>query len=287
MRTIENIISKGGPNEEDYLELKRAIKDLESLTKEEEADLVKLITPILSINTMQGFAYHKPYGYAGDFEIIDRIYTHWKSQEPKLRKWDNFFHSQEAPNAVRNRKKYFIKLINKNEKHSKLDSFRVLNIGSGPARDVKEYFDINNNSRATFDCIDLDQKAIDYASKLCLKYKNRVSFIKTNIFRFKPVKKYNLIWSAGLFDYFNDDRFVRLTRKLLTHVEKGGELVVGNFCTSNPTRSYMEKFMGWPLNHRSDKELCKLALKAGISSDFIKIGREELGVNLFLHITST
>ena len=55
-----------------------------------------MFLPILSLETMQGHAYLKPHGYAGDFELIDKIYTYWKSDDPNLIRWDDYFHSQES-----------------------------------------------------------------------------------------------------------------------------------------------------------------------------------------------
>lgn len=66
-------------------------------------------------------------------------------------------------------------------------------------------------------------------------------------------------------------------------VDKGGELVVGNFCTSNPTRDYME-FAKWVLLHRSAATLRQLALEAGMPEPAIRVEAEPEGINLFLRV---
>ena len=116
MDKIKRIISNGGPLREDYETLRNFISELDELNDKQEAEFFDLISPALCLETMQGFAFQKPHGYAGDHEIIDKIYTHWHSSDPSLRKWDEFFHSQEAPIAVRNRKQYFINLLGEIEK---------------------------------------------------------------------------------------------------------------------------------------------------------------------------
>lgn len=290
MDKIKRIISNGGPLKEDYEELREFISELDKLSDAEEAELLDLISPALCVETMQGFAFKKPHGYAGDHEIIDKIYTHWHSHDPDLRKWDEFFHSQEAPIAVRNRKQYFINLLDKIEQSSNRaieQSLRVLNIGSGPARDVKEYLDARQDSKAIFDCIELDENAILYAKKLCLQHIDRITFINKNAFRFRTNDKYNLIWSAGLFDYFNDKQFIKLVSRLMEYLTDGGELVIGNFSTNNPSKNYMEKFGQWFLNHRNADTLIELAERAGASKSNIRVCSEEIGVNLFLHISNT
>ncbi|MCP3927603.1 MAG: hypothetical protein GY705_00700, partial [Bacteroidetes bacterium] len=64
-----------------------------------------------STKTLQGFVYVKPHGYAGDYEIIEKIYNNKISDKKEFEKFDLFFQSQSAPNAVRNRKEYFKKLL--------------------------------------------------------------------------------------------------------------------------------------------------------------------------------
>lgn len=286
MKYIESIILNGIRSEDDFILLKNEINRLGELSPEEDMLLTKLITPVLSIDTMQGHAFHKPKGYAGDYEIIDKIYTRWTSNDPTLQIWDKFFHSQEASIAVRNRKKYFIDLALRFEKE-KNGPLSILNIGSGPARDVKEFFEHSNGNLTIIDCIELDRDAIEYSEKICTDHLEKVNFINKNIFRYKPHKKYDLIWSAGLFDYFTDSQFVRLLKNLITFLTEDGKVVVGNFSDTNPSRAYMEKFGHWFLNHRSKDKLMQLALNAGVKENLIYVDSEEMGVNLFLHINKT
>lgn len=283
MDRIKHIISNGGPTKSDYSALKQAIDEIRNLSEEDEQSLMEILKPVLDVNTMQGHAHIKPHGYSGDYEMIDKIYTQWKSNDPNLKLWDDFFHSQEAPIAVRNRKKYFINLV-KTITQSSTQPINILNIGSGPARDVKEYYDIDKTSPVRFDCIEMDKKAIHYASSLCHEHIDKINFINKNIFRFKALKKYNLIWSAGLFDYFSDKQFISLLQRLKNNAVKNGCIVIGNFSNNNPSKSYMEKFGSWFLNHRSKDELIELAIKSGIKIDSIRVTHEEKGVNLFLHV---
>jgi hypothetical protein len=67
-------------------------------------------------------------------------------------------------------------------------------------------------------------------------------------------------------------------------LEKGGELVVGNFSTNNPSRGLMEVMLQWYLHHRDEEMLVELAIKAGIPAHKIRVNAEQTGVNLFLHM---
>jgi len=287
MDFIKKIVRKNGPDSSEHHELKAEIERIGELLEKNSTshlheELLDIILPVLTIETMQGNAYHKPYGYAGDFEIIDKIYTSFKSDDEKYRRWDEFFHAQEAPSAVRNRKAFFLSILNDFSQGKK--SIRVLNVGSGPGRDIFEFFEKKPQSTIHFDCIEYDKKAIEYASNLCKPYLDRISFINANIFKFRTTQKYDLIWSAGLFDYMNDKRFIFLLKQLYSHLKPDGFLYVGNFSDQNPTRKYMEIFGNWHLFHRNEQQLRDLALQAGIDPSNINISSEPLGVNLFVEI---
>ncbi|HLM61975.1 MAG TPA: class I SAM-dependent methyltransferase, partial [Pyrinomonadaceae bacterium] len=142
-----------------------------------------------------------------------------------------------------------------------------------------------NSEKIIFDCVEYDPNAISYASELCREFLPQITFNRANAFKFKTDRKYELIWSAGLFDYFNDKRFKFLLKCLYSFLAPGGELVIGNFSENNPTRNYMEILGDWILHHRSKKLLINLAEECGVSPDSIRVGEEAEGINLFLHIT--
>ena len=117
-----------------------------------------------------------------------------------------------------------------------------------------------------------------------MDFLGNIGFHRDNALKFKPSKKYNLIWSAGLFDYLNKDLFKMLLSKLLVFVKPGGELVIGNFSLNNPCRDWMECGK-WFLHHRSPADLIKIATDCGVPREKVAVQAEPLGVNLFLHIS--
>jgi cyclopropane fatty-acyl-phospholipid synthase-like methyltransferase len=145
------------------------------------------------------------------------------------------------------------------------------------------FFEADPVAKIHIDCIEQDQDAIDYATKICEKFLEKISFHKKNALRLTTHKKYDLIWSAGLFDYFEDKIFIMLLKNLKQMTAPEGEIVIGNFSNSNPTQ-YFQTFFEWHLHHRSPTELVLLARAAGFSSDQIHVGKEPMGINLFLHL---
>jgi len=289
---IRNMVDRGGPDKSEYRQMNSWLRVLNNeivsgdVSTNDLSAIREAFGPALGPETMQGFSFQKPHGYSGDFEIIDKIYTGHLSPIPDLVNWDHYFHWQNAPRAVRNRKDYFINLLNEIEKSNfKTDNpIHILNVASGPARDLLDFYSSNSNGRMMFDCIEFDPKAIKYATTICSPYLNHINFMNKNAFKFRTDKRYRLIWSGGLFDYFDDNTFVRLLNRYVCFLEENGEMVIGNFSTENPTRNYMEIVGDWRLNHRSADRLIALATSSGIDPKNIRVGQEPEGVNLFLHI---
>ena len=276
---LKYLLENGGPKIDEYPEFTQMINNLDTLDVD---NFRKILEPALDMNTLIGHGLVKPYGYPGDFELINMIYNNHVNENIKYRNWDIFFQNQAGAQAVRNRKNYFVDYCNEFA-HDKKD-FKVLILGSGPASDVHEFLKGYEFDNITFDLIDYDQNAINFSKKITQKYNHLITYHRINVLRYKPYKLYDLIWSAGLFDYFKDKHFVFLIRKFKHWLSENGEFVISNFSTENPTRLLMEVLSDWYLNHRSESDLHRMALEAGISESIMNIDSEPLGVNLFLKI---
>lgn len=286
---IRCLVAQGGPRKEDDEQLNawmaraHAFAVAGQFSEQDKANLLEAFGAVMTPLTMQGFALRKPHGYAGDFEMIDRIYQQHASSDPTLVNWDYCFHRQAAPKAVRNRKTYFHRLL---DHHDAAGTPRVLKIGVGPGRSMFEWLSANPSSKATFDCVEIDPKAVQYATALNQPFLDRIQFIRKNCLKWQPTGQYQLVWAAGIFDYFDDATFLQMMQRLLVAVATGGELVIGNFANTSPSRASMEFGLEWFLHHRSPDQLVNLAMQCGVARERIAIGCEALGVNLFLHIRS-
>lgn len=228
----------------------------------------------------------KPLGYAGDHVIIDMIYQQLVDDTEAGRMMDEFFHRQKAPTAVRNRKSFFIDTFV--DLCKKKPSPAILNIACGPCRDVDEAISEAGDTAisASFHCIDMDPRAIAYAQSVVSPDKtDQIRWQATNAFRLRTSKKHDLVWSAGLFDYLEDRLAAALLRKMWDATVDGGEVIVGNFHTSNPDRPWMEWCGDWHLIHRDEEDMLHLCRQAGIPAESARFHYEPTGINMFLRIT--
>jgi SAM-dependent methyltransferase len=278
---LAELFEKNGPDHHEYDFI---LKIIDQISADEIEEFRAVMQPILNPGTIIGFSFTKPFGYNGDFFIIEKIYQRYVSPDVRYKKWDEFFHHFPAAIAVVNRKKLAIEILSNLHQNNNSNNTDVLILGSGPVTEVYEFHTENPHNHLVFDLVDLDKRAIAYAKAKNKNFLSGMSFHNVNVIRHVPEKSYDLIWSAGLFDYFRDKHFVYLLKKYYEYVKPGGEMIIGNFNVENPSRRIMEILGDWFLNHRSEDELMRFALQAGISKDNIEVIREPLGINLFLKV---
>lgn len=229
------------------------------------------------------WVYEKPFGYAGDFKIIDDIYRNEVHTQGFDRLWDCWFQNLAASKSVRERKDDFRKIIIDFFNQRGCEKLRIMNLACGPAREIKEI--LENDTRGIwrqveFDCYDMDANALDFASKLLKNYTN-VRFFQKNAVRLALKKnieneipaKYDLIYSTGLFDYLDESIATRLVSNLGKLLKKGGLLVISNANDkySNPSAIWMEWIGEWYLIYRTAQEFRKIFLNAGFAGEQIEI----------------
>jgi len=269
----------------------------ENLTDGREENVYKLKK--LFVNRIQKEFLHgeyivwslrKPFGYAGDFKIIDDIYRNEPQTSGFDRLYDNYFQMSSISVAVRNRKEDFKRYLLKLIKEREGDEIRIMDLGTGPGRDLFELFCLDTNIRSLnlkIDCIDNDQKALDYA-KGFLTGMGDFNFIRENAVRLAIKRdinlnmpwKYDLIYSTGLFDYFDDRIILRLIKNMRNLLKENGILAISDVRDkySNPSVHFMEWVGNWSLIYRDDESFQQLFIEAGFSRNDLSIEYEQQGI---------
>jgi SAM-dependent methyltransferase len=226
----------------------------------------------------------KPLGYAGDFKIIDDIYRNQSATAGLTRLWDNWFLELSACRSVRERKEDFKKLILDFAQRHRNKDIRVMNLASGPAREIKELLEADVNglfSKTTFDCYDFEMKAIEYARGILGGGFGNVNFFQKNALRLALEKaieedisyKYDLIYSSGLFDYLDERVAARLVGNLRKILKKDGIIIIATARDkySNSSAAWMEWVVEWYLIYRTEDEFRRIFLDAGIRDGDLQI----------------
>ncbi len=242
----------------------------------------------------------KPRGYAGDSGQMRMIYLNdyqGDSTFSKLLHKHAVAHT--ASQSVRNRITLMPQLLTDYRRESQLtdfDTIDVLSVGSGAA------FELNDIFRSPQDCckynfvlFDQDPVAIREAADLANEIENKIGAmpninyikgsVRTMLFSRKimqPWGQFDFIYSMGLFDYLNSRVAQAVLNRLYQLIKPGGELVVGNFHVSNPSRYYMEYWGDWVLMHRTEQNFRNLFAEASAAN--VRIIYDDTGSQMFMDI---
>ena len=289
-KTISAMAERGGPNVQEYPIFWNACasvgyaKESRTLDDRRHAIFMDSLGIAGTRESLMGHIYRRPYGYAGDFEIIDKLYRNHRSDHAMVNRWDAFVQSVPSSQAVRNRGAYLLRTLQSMfERHVGSAPLRLLSLGSGPCRDIEHALDgLGLHGKGPIvTCIDMDQHAIAKGQLVLSQYKETVTFRHADVLRLKHEEPVDLIWASGLFDYFSNRAFKLVLRRLLAMLAPGGQVVVGNFSEQCGGLGPMS-FVNWNLTLRSGADLCKLAEDAGAAD--IAVDAEPTGLNLFLHV---
>lgn len=242
------------------------------------------------------WAFRKPFGYAGDFKMIDDIYQNNPTTNGFVRLFDNYCMMSAIAVAVRNRKEDFKRFLIGFITDRGTCKVTIMNLASGPCRELKEilssYPALCGN--VTLDCYDHEVRAIEHAKKLLTGYSN-INFIRENALRIAfrndihslIDKKYDLIYSTGLFDYFSERVGIALVANLRKLLNSNGILAISTMRDkySNPSVHYMEWAADWNLVYRDEEEFKRIFIEAGFAEDELEIRYEQQGIMQYTFAT--
>jgi SAM-dependent methyltransferase len=236
----------------------------------------------------------KPLGYAGDFEMMNIIYRNEHAGDSLFGKClhAHWLDHPEAK-AVRNRSRYLFGLLSHVIRTAAGAPLKIGSIACGPAREVQMIIESSKEqeldlANCEFHLLDQDIKALKHSherlweiakvmdSPVKLNFINRA--IKNVITRGLEQRDFDLIYSAGLFDYFSDPVAQLGAKALFKHLKPGGRLVIGNFNLTTPNQFMMRLALDWSLIYRSVDDLKRLY--GNLGGD-LSIEQEPEGVNLF------
>ena len=240
-------------------------------------------------------AFHKPKGYAGDYEMMTHVYNRELRGNTLFAKClQRYFVDEPAGRAVRGRESYLRNKIKQCLKDFIAeDTIRILSVASGPAIEIQNLFSEKDfdTKKIHIHLLDQDLDALKYSQRkinqLAILHKKVVHLhlhnltVRNVIKNGLPFEGIHLIYSAGLFDYFTDPVAIYAAKRLSDALVPGGCLVIGNFSINNPNQFAMGLIMDWNLVYRSEQTMHDLYGNIGSS---YRLETEENGINLFANI---
>ena len=174
----------------------------------------------------------------------------------------------------------------------------IYDVACGPAREVETFLAAHPLSdQAQFRLLDFNEETLNFTasrmSEVKRKHERRtpVEVVKNSVHSLLKAqgksapgeRRYDLIYSSGLYDYLSDRVCKALNTYLYEQLSPGGLMVIGNFNTNNPIRQQMEHLLEWFLIYRDSRQVAALAPEQAPSEHCV-IRAEPTGTNLFLEV---
>ena len=208
-------------------------------------------------------AFNKPRGYAGDAVMMDYVYSGVAAEGTTDLGKAVFAGTTRGSMglSVLFRRQLLTACIN--DVASSCTDFKILSVASGHCREIEGSLLGNPLLAATGRLVAFDQDE-DSCNTIKRDYVDYpVDVVCANVRKLlasgnATLGKFDLIYSAGLFDYLTDPVAEKLVAAMTAMLKPGGKLLVGNFAPSSRGRGYMELFLDWKLIYRDSAQLCKL-----------------------------
>jgi extracellular factor (EF) 3-hydroxypalmitic acid methyl ester biosynthesis protein len=246
----------------------------------------------------------KPRGYSGDAEIMRMIY---ENRYEGRYLFNQLLHKHAVGHtggeAVRSRRRMITRVMREEvlERFPRAGpyGFRILSVACGPAWELRDLL-LTTDDVERFHCALLDQdtealelagegiRRIEEARGVRVSVEEVVESVRTMLrIRDLPARlgRFHFVYSMGLFDYLTTPVARAVLARLWELVLPGGTLLVGNFHTRSPSRTYMDYWCDWSLCYRTEEEF--LALAAGLPNAAVTLSYEETGTQMFMRLERT
>lgn len=238
----------------------------------------------------------KPLGYAGDFEMMNQVYRNQYEGSSLFAKLIHKYAVNEpAAASVRERRKILARKILDEHGRKQGASLRVCSLASGPAQEIVELLKTYKGDDLNIELFLVDQDVeslldarrniINHNSNPkvrlkihCLPISIKHVIEKADQARDLLAMQFDLVYSAGLFDYLTQPTAKFLTNSLIDCLLPGGRLIIGNFHPKSPTRAICEFAVEWRLVYRTTEDMLDMASKRPGSSTF----EDQQGLVVFL-----
>jgi extracellular factor (EF) 3-hydroxypalmitic acid methyl ester biosynthesis protein len=226
------------------------------------------VRELLHEDPMTRRSFEKPRGYAGDAVLLDYIYqeTDLEQVSSTGRAVNGYATMRPAACAVRHRRDYIAYQIDRACDGAGPAGGRVLSVACGHLREAQLSAAVRSGALGELVALDADAQSLALVDRAGL---DNVRTLELSIGRLlagrKRLGRFDLVYSAGLYDYLDDGLAERLTTRLFDCLEPGGRLLLSNFLPGVSDAGYMETFMGWELLLRDLEDI--RCFGAGVDMD--------------------
>ena len=263
--------------------------------------------PLFMSSPFMNRAFNKPLGYAGDFEMVRMMLSKpWEGQNTFAKIINAAALRHDAPAAHRNRIDLLEESLSRETNrvltaNKGQERVKILNLGCGPAVEIEQFAESDAACGSTdFTLIDFNTETLDHVRSNMIPKVMRVrpetqietqqrsvhEIIQMSMGEDADVEthaghqQYDMVYCAGLFDYFRDTTCGFLIQLFYSWVKPGGLVLVTNVTPAHSSIAIMGLVLDWNLELRDEATMRSLAPELGQQTTYT----DETGVNIMLEI---
>ena len=239
-------------------------------------------------------AFEKPRGYPGDAALLDDVYdgvnaiARLPATTSSLGR-SLFTYTTATPTcrAVCARRDLLTQTVDTIARN--VQNARILAVAAGHLREAQQSQALRDGAIGAWVALDQDATSLQIACQAdpAGAVIQTVPASIQDVLRNKvTLGSFDLIYTAGLYDYLVQPIARKLTHQLFAILRPGGRLLIGNVVANMPGAAYMEAYMDWWLTYRTSHDMCELmrALPANVVGSQ-RVFDEEQRQILFLELT--
>lgn len=257
------------------------------------------LTPELMGAPLWCQAYTKPLGYPGDYVAMNYMYDGTPEGDTPFGSVAHELAVHIGQFVVKRKELVRQAIAEAVAKHAGTEPCVIASLGCGPAREVTEF--LAHDPLATrptqFFLVDQDGAALCFAGRQVAAALSagpalgaaRVEMRHLSVLRLlreiepgELLAPADLIYSAGLLDYFSDRTCRILTQRLYQALRPGGHLLLGNMKAGTDMLWPLELIADWSLRYRSAESI--LAWTEGLEGAEISLRTEATGYDYLLSV---
>jgi len=263
--------------------------------------------PLMMSSPFMHRAFNKPLGYAGDYEMVRMMLSDpWEGGNTFAKLLNASALRHEAPAAHRNRIALLQEALEGEAERvlraspeatvGEGGAVQFLNLGCGPAVEVRRFCEATALAEQThFRLVDFNEETLRHVDtslipaclarrpgmQIATEQRSVHELIQTSVEGEQETPaQYDMVYCAGLFDYFRDTTCGFLLELFYTWVKPGGMVLVTNVTPHHSSRGLMGLVLDWNLELRDQQGMRELAPDLGQQRTY----EDATGVNVFLEI---
>ncbi|MBI1247017.1 methyltransferase domain-containing protein [bacterium] len=263
-------------------------------THEANPDLIKEVQARFREETMPWFsqswignrARTKPSGFAGDYEMLVKLYEEETPARGLGAYIDLCISELPLANAVRGRKDLVREFL-ENEINSREGDLRILDIACGPCREFLDWPEFAGRNIEVI-AMDNDPVALEYIEATVasqLPPSTKLTPVRYNAMRARnseATKKnfgtFDIIYSVGLADYLTDEHLIGIFAGLGDSLNENGALVIAFKDTDRYDETPYQWHLDWFFYQRTVEDVLNVYENAGFNTQKMKLTRDRTGI---------